>query len=104
VGKVDEEYKTKEDEESCPNQSHIIPPEHEESIRDEEGDDDKDQPEEDLGAPPTALNLSQVRQLREEETNPFWIAARLSLVSRTPMREKLSNRWRRTSAKQMRWT
>jgi hypothetical protein len=59
MGKVDEEYEAKEDEEGGPNQSHIISPEHEEAVRDKEGDHDEDQPDEYFWSPPAAPNLSE---------------------------------------------
>lgn len=39
-----------------------------------------------------------------QRTYPFWMAARLSRVSFTPTKARLRIRWRRESAKQMRWT
>ena len=45
MGKVDEQDETKEDEHGGTNHGDIVSPEHEETVGDEEGDHDQDEPE-----------------------------------------------------------
>lgn len=58
MGEIDEKNQAQENEESGANHGHVISPEHEERVRYEEGDGHQDQPEENLGAPPSILNCS----------------------------------------------
>lgn len=55
VREVDEEDKTEQDEDGRADECDIVPPEHEEAVRDEEGYDKEDEPEEDFRAPPPAV-------------------------------------------------
>ena len=56
MSEVDEKDKTEHNEYCCTDESDVVAPEHKETIRDEEGDDDKNDPEKDLGAPPSVLD------------------------------------------------
>lgn len=55
VREVDEENEAEEDEYRGTNEGDIVAPEHEKAVRDEEGYGDQDEPEEDLGTPPSAV-------------------------------------------------
>ena len=56
MSEVDEKDETEHNEYRCADESDVVAPEHKETIRDEEGDDDKNNPEKDLGAPPSVLD------------------------------------------------
>ena len=51
---VDKENETKKDEHSGADHGDVVAPEHEETIRDEEGEDDKDEPEQHFRTPPSS--------------------------------------------------
>lgn len=54
MGEVDEENETEEYEDGCTDQGDVVAPEHKEAVWNEEADGDKDDPEQDLGTPPSA--------------------------------------------------
>jgi hypothetical protein len=58
VSEVHKENKAQEDEDSCSYKRYVVAPEHEEAIRNEEGDDDQDKPQENLWPPPTVSTSS----------------------------------------------
>lgn len=101
--KVNQENETKKNEDCRANESDIISPKDEEAIRDEKGNNHQQKPEQDLGTPPAGKD--ERRNVEQEILHyPFCIAARLSLDSVTPMRDRLKREWKRNSAKQRRWT
>jgi hypothetical protein len=105
VRHVDEEDETEEDEDAGADEGDVVTPEDEEAVGDEEGERDEDEPEEDFGAPPAVGGeFSGLVGEGKRDANPFWMAARLSRVSLTPMRRALRMVWNRHSAKQMRCT
>ena len=53
VREVNEEDEAEEDEYGCAYHGDIVAPEHEEAVRDEERHDDQDDPEQNLGTPPS---------------------------------------------------
>jgi len=55
---VDEKNETKEDENRSSDEGNIIAPEHEKAVGDKEADGDKDNPQENLRAPPSVLDGS----------------------------------------------
>ena len=58
---VDEKNETEEDENRSSNKGNIIAPEHEKAVGNEEADEDKKNPQEDLRAPPSKQAVSAVR-------------------------------------------
>lgn len=56
MSQVDQENETKEQEQDSTDQSDIVAPEDEESVRDQEGDDNETNPSDQLGPPETILN------------------------------------------------
>ena len=54
--KVNQEDQTKKDKDGRANESDIVSPKDEEAVWDEKGDNHQHEPEQDLGAPPTAGN------------------------------------------------
>lgn len=54
--KVDEQNETKDDEQGCTDERNIVAPEDEETVGDEEGSGDKDEPKENFGSPPAVLD------------------------------------------------
>lgn len=106
MGEVDEENEAEEDEYCGADEGDVIAPEDEEAVRDEEGYYDEDEPEEDFGTPPAKLIVRELEVANKVinliKAYPFWMAARLSRVSLTPIKARLRIRCSRESAKQIR--
>lgn len=58
MGKVDEQNKSKEEEQYAATEGDVVAPEHEELVRDKEREDDEGKPGNDLGAPVAILDRS----------------------------------------------
>ena len=60
MSEINEQDQAEEDEDCGANNGDIVAPEDEETVRNEEGDDGEDKPEQDLGTPPAARGVSSM--------------------------------------------
>ena len=74
VREVDEEHEAEEDEERRTDEGYPVAPKDEEAVRDEEGDEDQDKPQEDLRAPPPKGVISEeiTREFCTRRTHFVW--------------------------------